>query len=103
MKSSTSARAILSGAGSFGSESGRNQPASSNSRGSISISPPAYSAVKAIINEFGKGQGWLLKYSIPSTSIPTSSLTSLTTVSSNDSPLSKQPERTLTTSSEKGD
>ena len=47
--------------GTSGSSVGRYQPASTISLPSISISPPAYSAVKATINESGNGHGWLPK------------------------------------------
>src|SRR5215212_2888183 len=55
-KPSIMAHAMLTFGGSGGSSPGSYQPASSISVGSISSSPPAYSVVKPIISEFGKGQ-----------------------------------------------
>src|SRR5215210_798420 len=60
-KSSIMARAMLSLGGSCGSRSTVYQPASSISSGSVWISPPAHSAVKATMSELGNGQGWLPK------------------------------------------
>jgi hypothetical protein len=58
---SMSARAIDSLGGSCGSASSENQRASASSAGSCRSSPPAYSAVNAIISELGNGQLWLPK------------------------------------------
>ena len=54
-------REILIEGGSFGSSAASNQRASSISTPSGTMSPPAYSAVKAIISECGNGHGWLPK------------------------------------------
>ena len=50
-------RAILTLSGMEGSSWAPNHPASMISLLSMRIFPPAYSAVKAIISEWGKGQG----------------------------------------------
>ena len=50
-------RAMLTLSGIAGSSWASNHPASIISLLSMRIFPPAYSAVKAIISEFGKGQG----------------------------------------------
>ena len=55
------ALAIVLASGSLGKWNTSNQAASSISAGSGRISPPVQSQVKAIINELGKGQGWLAK------------------------------------------
>jgi len=89
------AREILILPGISGMSSALNHRASRISSLSILMSPPAYSAVKPIINESGKGQGWLPKYRMFFTSMPASSFTSRLTASSRVSPGSTKPARTL--------
>ena len=62
---SISRRAIDTLGGSFGTASNANQRASAISLSSGRSSPPAYSAVNAIISECGKAHDWLAKYSRP--------------------------------------
>src|SRR5437773_11990179 len=58
---SISRRAIDNDGGMSGNASGANQRTSAISRPSGRRSPPAYSAVKAIINECGNAHDWLAK------------------------------------------
>lgn len=81
--------------GMSGKESGVNHLASSISLPSGLISPLAHSAVNPTMREWGKGHGWLPKYLMFFTRIPTSSSSSRSTVSSRLSPGSTNPARTL--------
>ena len=62
---SISRRAIETLGGSFGTASGANHCASAISMPSGLRSPPAYSAVNAIISECGNDHDWLPKYVEP--------------------------------------
>ena len=92
---SISRRAIDTLDGNAGTASQGNQRASAISVASGCKSPPAYSAVNAIISECGNAHDWLAKYASPATSTPTSSRTSRWMQSSIVSPGSTKPASAL--------